>query len=293
MDGWTLKCTQQWIQFSCGLLKQPADFSGQNHTNDFEQARKVPFLVLWMSVQRSVAFKAPLYHETHDISCCCRENVKMTKNQVCSGRNATWNLGQWKRTSAVTLTLKNSALIPKWCDESSGWISVSIIVLCLTMTAASAHSGRLKAPKNKINPLGVDDDAWEMCRMRSPSMKNGRLSICIKYFTTPRCLSLFQALTEIVPPPQNFQPAQSGKENQVLIIPGKNHLVKGLQKSVAAKGRPEVLAPGKSRVKTVIVCRINSSKATRQHWTIHLVLILTEQNEFYYQCQQFEQSSYL
>eukprot|EP00066_Takifugu_rubripes_P005966 XP_003970420.2 PREDICTED: myozenin-3 [Takifugu rubripes] len=54
------------------------------------------------------------------------------------------------------------------------------------------------------------------------------------------------ALTEIVPPPQNFQPAQSGKENQVLIIPGKHHLVKGLQKSVAAKGRPEVLAPGYS-----------------------------------------------
>lgn len=195
--------------------------------------------------------------------------------------------------SVVTLTLKNSALIPNWCDESSGWISVSIIMLCRTMTGAIAHSVRLEAPKIKINPQGVDDDAWEMCRMRSPSMKNGRLSICVKYFTTLRCLTLFQALPQIVPPPQNFQPAQSGKENQVLIIPGKNDLVKGLQKSVAAKGRPEVLAPGKSGVKTLIVRGISSSKAKHQHWTIHLVLILTEQNEFYYQCQQFEQSSYL
>lgn len=90
-------------------------------------------------------------------------------------------------------------------------------------------------------------------------------SICVKYFTSLRFLFLFQALTEIVPPPQNFQPAQSGKENQVLKLPGKHHLVKGLQKSVAAKGRPEVLAPGKSGVKTIIVRRINSSKAKRQH----------------------------
>lgn len=95
-------------------------------------------------------------------------------------------------------------------------------------------------------------------------MKNGCLAICVEYFTTLRFLCLFQVLTQIVPPPQNFQPAQSGKENQVLILPGKHPLVKGLQKSVAAKGRPEVLAPGKSGVKTIIVCRINASKATRQ-----------------------------
>lgn len=291
MDGLTLKCTQQWIQLSCGLLKQPADFSGQSHDNDFGQAKKVTFLVPWMSVQRSVAFKVPLYHVTQDISCRCRENVKMTKNQVCSDRNATWNLGRRKRTSVVTLTLKNSAFIPNWCDGSSEWISVSIIMLA--MTGAIAHSVRLKAPRNKINPQGVDDDALEMCPMRSPRMKNGWLSIWIKYFTTLRFLSLLQALTEIVPPPQNFQPARIGKENQVLILPGKPHLVKGQQRSVAAKGRPEVLAPGNSGVKTIIVGRINSSKAKRQPWTIHLVLILTEQNEFYYQCQQFEQSSYL
>lgn len=78
-------------------------------------------------------------------------------------------------------------------------------------------------------------------------------------------LHIFQVLTQIVPPPQNFQPVKGGKENQVLIIPGKHNLVKGLQKSVAMKGRPDVLAPGESTVKTTIVLRVNSSKAKRRH----------------------------
>lgn len=95
-----------------------------------------------------------------------------------------------------------------------------------------------------------------------------------------RFLHIFQVLTEIVPPPQNFQPVQRGKENQVSIIPGKHHLVKGLQKSVATKGRPDVLAPGKSTVKTTIVLRISSSKAKRRHQTVHLLLILTAQMSF-------------
>lgn len=83
-------------------------------------------------------------------------------------------------------------------------------------------------------------------------------------------------LTQIVPPPQNFQPVQRGKENQVLIIPGKQGLVKGLQKSVAMKGSPDVLAPGEPTAQTAIVLRINSPKGERRHRNIDLLLILTE-----------------
>lgn len=97
---------------------------------------------------------------------------------------------------------------------------------------------------------------------------------------SPRFLHVFQVLTEIVPPPQNFQPVQGGKENQVLIIHGKHNLVKGLQKSVAMKGRPDVLAPGKSTVKTTIVLRVNSSEGKRRHRTVRLLLILKAEMSF-------------
>lgn len=38
---------------------------------------------------------------------------------------------------------------------------------------------------------------------------------------------------------------QAGKENQAVTIPGKHSLVMNLQKTVATKGSPDVLAPGK------------------------------------------------
>ncbi|TWW54969.1 Myozenin-2 Calsarcin-1 [Takifugu flavidus] len=112
--------------------------------------------------------------------------------------------------------------------------------------------------ENAIN--GVDNTSnvrnWETMRTRSALFKVVLMPSRSASFPTGfrnshigltgDCKLPLGALTEIVPPPQNFQPAQSGKENQVLIIPGKHHLVKGLQKSVAAKGRPEVLAPGYS-----------------------------------------------
>uniref|UniRef100_H3C6B0 Myozenin 3a n=1 Tax=Tetraodon nigroviridis TaxID=99883 RepID=H3C6B0_TETNG len=85
-------------------------------------------------------------------------------------------------------------------------------------------------------------------------------------------------LTQIVPPPQNFQPVKGGKENQVLIIPGKHNLVKGLQKSVAMKGRPDVLAPGEAPT-------LNRPSSVNPHGP----------SEFYYLWQQYErfqQSSY-
>lgn len=102
----------------------------------------------------------------------------------------------------------------------------------------------------------------------------------LKISLSLRFLHIFQVLTEIIPPPQNLQPVQRGKENQVLIIPGKHNLVKGLHKSVAMKGRPNVLAPGKSPVKSAIVLRINLSKAKRRRRTVHLLLILTAQMSF-------------
>ncbi|KAM7389685.1 hypothetical protein PAMP_023648 [Pampus punctatissimus] len=51
---------------------------------------------------------------------------------------------------------------------------------------------------------------------------------------------------EAVPPPQIIQELQGGKENQAFSIPGKHSLVMNLQKTVAKKGSPDVLAPGYS-----------------------------------------------
>ncbi|XP_042275076.1 myozenin-2 isoform X1 [Thunnus albacares] len=51
---------------------------------------------------------------------------------------------------------------------------------------------------------------------------------------------------EAVPPPQIIQEPQGGKENQAFSIPGKHSLVMNLQKTVAKKGSPDVLAPGYS-----------------------------------------------
>ncbi|XP_034545755.1 myozenin-2-like [Notolabrus celidotus] len=51
---------------------------------------------------------------------------------------------------------------------------------------------------------------------------------------------------ESVPPSQIIPEPQAGKENQAFSIPGKHSLVMNLQKTVAKKGAPEVLAPGYS-----------------------------------------------
>ncbi|XP_069576121.1 myozenin-2-like [Brachyistius frenatus] len=51
---------------------------------------------------------------------------------------------------------------------------------------------------------------------------------------------------EVVPPPQIILELQGGKENQAFSIPGKHSLVINLQKTVAKKGSPDVLAPGYS-----------------------------------------------
>ncbi|XP_068570754.1 myozenin-2-like isoform X2 [Cebidichthys violaceus] len=51
---------------------------------------------------------------------------------------------------------------------------------------------------------------------------------------------------EAFPPPQMFAEPQGGKENQAFSITGKHSLVMNLQKTVAKKGNPEVLAPGYS-----------------------------------------------
>uniref|UniRef100_UPI0037E96178 myozenin-2-like isoform X1 n=1 Tax=Semicossyphus pulcher TaxID=241346 RepID=UPI0037E96178 len=52
--------------------------------------------------------------------------------------------------------------------------------------------------------------------------------------------------SESVPPPQIILGQQGGKENQAFSIPGKHSLVVNLQKTVAKKGSPDVLAPGYS-----------------------------------------------
>uniref|UniRef100_A0A3Q4H1E1 Myozenin 3a n=1 Tax=Neolamprologus brichardi TaxID=32507 RepID=A0A3Q4H1E1_NEOBR len=49
-----------------------------------------------------------------------------------------------------------------------------------------------------------------------------------------------------IPTQQVIQEVQAGKENQAFSIPGKHSLVMNLQKTVAKKGSPDVLAPGYS-----------------------------------------------
>ncbi|XP_054453341.1 myozenin-2-like isoform X1 [Anoplopoma fimbria] len=51
---------------------------------------------------------------------------------------------------------------------------------------------------------------------------------------------------EDVSPPQFVAEPQGGKENQAFSVPGKHSLVMNLQKTVAKKGSPDVLAPGYS-----------------------------------------------
>lgn len=65
------------------------------------------------------------------------------------------------------------------------------------------------------------------------------------YIHTSITRSLSQAHPEAIPPPQIIQDPQGGKENQAFSIPGKHSLVMNLQKTVAKKGSPDVLAPGK------------------------------------------------
>ncbi|KAL6117714.1 myoz3 [Pungitius sinensis] len=51
---------------------------------------------------------------------------------------------------------------------------------------------------------------------------------------------------EANPPPQIFAEPQGGKENQAFSVPGKHSLAMNLQRTVAKKGSPDVLAPGYS-----------------------------------------------
>ncbi|KAG8004072.1 Myozenin-2 [Nibea albiflora] len=53
--------------------------------------------------------------------------------------------------------------------------------------------------------------------------------------------------TEAAPPMQITPEPQGGKENQAFGIPGKHSLVMNLQKTIAKKGNPDVLAPDYAR----------------------------------------------
>lgn len=54
-----------------------------------------------------------------------------------------------------------------------------------------------------------------------------------------------QVHLEAINPPQIIAEPQGGKENQAFSIPGKHSLVMNLQRTVAKKGCPDILAPGK------------------------------------------------
>lgn len=58
--------------------------------------------------------------------------------------------------------------------------------------------------------------------------------------------NIFNTHTEAIPPENLTVEPQPGKENQIFSIPGKHSLVINLQKTVAKKGSPAVIAPGYS-----------------------------------------------
>lgn len=100
--------------------------------------------------------------------------------------------------------------------------------------------------------------------------------------------------------------AQGGKENQALSIPGKHSLVMNLQKTVARKGCPDILAPGKWQHGEALGHETSSTRGLSNAWAVYLTWIClystsmckcTEQiNEFYYRRRQeplrFVESNY-
>ncbi|XP_026048178.1 myozenin-2-like isoform X1 [Astatotilapia calliptera] len=65
-------------------------------------------------------------------------------------------------------------------------------------------------------------------------------------FTVESAANTSNVYAEPIPTQQVIQEVQAGKENQAFSIPGKHSLVMNLQKTVAKKGSPDVLAPGYS-----------------------------------------------
>lgn len=65
-----------------------------------------------------------------------------------------------------------------------------------------------------------------------------------KYIHRSLTLSL-QVHLQAIPPQQILPDPQGGQENQAFSIPGKHSLVMNLQKTVAKRGSPDVIAPGK------------------------------------------------
>ncbi|XP_044061351.1 myozenin-2 isoform X3 [Siniperca chuatsi] len=73
---------------------------------------------------------------------------------------------------------------------------------------------------------------------------------------------------EAVPPLQIISEPQGGKENQAFSIPGKHSLVMNLQKTVAKKGSPDVLAPGYSGpLKEVPHEKFNTTVIPKSYWS--------------------------
>ncbi|XP_070769427.1 myozenin-2-like isoform X1 [Enoplosus armatus] len=73
---------------------------------------------------------------------------------------------------------------------------------------------------------------------------------------------------EAVPPQQIIPEPLGGKENQAFSIPGKHSLVMNLQKTVAKKGSPDVLAPGYSGpLKEVPHEKFNKTVIPKSYWS--------------------------
>lgn len=56
---------------------------------------------------------------------------------------------------------------------------------------------------------------------------------------------------QVLPSPTIPEPQQAGKENLLTPFVGKHSLVLNLQKTIARKGNPEILAPGKRQERRV------------------------------------------
>ncbi|XP_077434159.1 myozenin-2-like isoform X1 [Vanacampus margaritifer] len=117
------------------------------------------------------------------------------------------------------------------------------------MLSKEARGGRLNLGKKVSVPKDVMMEELNLPSNRGSRMFQERQKRAERFTLENVANSAHNAMSVypvVVPPPQIIQGPQGGKENQAFSIPGKHSLVVNLQKTLAKKGSPDVLAPGYS-----------------------------------------------
>ncbi|XP_037531240.1 myozenin-2 [Nematolebias whitei] len=105
--------------------------------------------------------------------------------------------------------------------------------------------GGLNLGKKISVPKDVMMEELNLSSNRGSRMFQERLKRAEKFTVENASSGPYNSVHLEASPPQQIAPElQGGKENQAFSIPGKHSLVMNLQKTVAKKGSPDVLAPG-------------------------------------------------